>query len=840
MANNTSETGGERDFFDQLVDDAAAALEAYEAFATRHDTPSTLGTHPARTWVAPGAVTAFQAYPGGLRFTCEGGVVSLDWQGQNCIRVWYTAAIPDGQPFSYAVVPQAGPTIHYELMERDDYILVRTDAMQVVVARQRFSVDVQTLAGRSITHDADGVQRHPTGNVRLATRLRQDETCHGLGERTTSFNLRGGRYGMWNVDQPNCDPGTDPQYYCVPMMVGRHADGAYGIFFDNSYRGAVDVGANQPDTLEFEFEGGEACYYVMAGDSPLTIVGTYTRLTGKPFLPPLWYFGFHQSRFSYRNQAELMEVADGLRDHRIPCDALYLDIHYMDGYRVFTWDTAAFPDLAKTIATLKGRGLQVVPIIDPGVKIDTDYGVYQRGVARGVFLHDADEELVQALIWAGVSHMPDFSNPETRTWWADEAEAVLKIGVSGIWNDMNEPAVFTTAGASTLPTTIRHEREGTGGTHLELHNLYGMLMSRASLEALQRHRPDKRPVNITRAGYAGTQRYATSWTGDVSSEWDHLRLTIPKLLNLGMSGVPFTGPDVGGFRGDTNAELLTRWTQAACLMPFFRNHSAIDTVRQEPWAFGEPYLSHIRAAIELRYRLMPYLYAVAAQAVEYGYPMVRPLASVSPAEEALWEVDDAFMLGDALLVAPVLTEGATRRDVRLPLGVWYDYWTGKSVVGGGRRPVEAPLDHLPLFVRGGAVLPHWEVQQHLSGGIPAYMNLRVYPGKLDMMLYEDAGEGLAYQDGDYRWIALSTYWYNNRLHIKRRTTGKYEAPYERIRMQVLGFDEEPLAVRVDDQGAPVWYYEDGIIELTIQPFALVEITRQVGPSDETIISRPRL
>ena len=831
---------GEQDFFDQLVGgDARPDLEAYETFMALYRQTSKLGSYPASTWISPGNVSDYQAYSGGVRFSCANGVVSVDWQGQNCIRVWYTIESPDVAPFSYATVPPDSPTVQFQLLERDDYLIIQTETMQITIQFYPFQLSVQSVGGETIYSEDGGIQRHPSGNVRLLIALYNGEMVYGLGERAAHLNLRGGRYTLWNVDQPNCDLGTDPLYYCVPFIVGQHAGGNYGVFFDNAYRGVVDVGAVDESQLQFEFEGGEGCYYLTVGDSPLDVVATYTRLTGFPPLPPLWYFGYHQSRFSYRTHDELLSIADQMREHRIPCDALYLDIHYMNGYRVFTWDQTAYRNPVATIREINKRGFQVVPIVDPGIKVDTAYGVYERGLEQSTFLLDDDGNPIRALIWAGVSYMPDFSDPNTRQWWANEAAAILETGIGGIWNDMNEPAVFTTKGANTLPERVSHSKEGYGGKHLELHNLYGMLMSRASFEAQQQHRPHQRPVNITRAGYAGTQRYATSWTGDVSSEWEHLRMCIPMMLNLGMSGVPFTGPDVGGFRGDTTGELLTRWTQVACLMPFFRNHSAIDTVRQEPWSFGEPFLSHIREAIELRYRLMPYVYAVAAQATAYGYPMVRPISAASPQENALWGVDDAFMLGDAVLVAPVLQEGARQRDVRLPLGVWYDFWTGDTVLGGSTINVEASLGHLPMFVRGGAVLPQWELRQNVQDGMPDNLTLTAYPGKLDMMLYEDAGVGLDYQQGAYRWIALSTYWYNNRLHIKRRTTGGYEPPYEKIRVRVMGFEKEPLVVRVDDQGAPVWYYEDGIVELTTDEFELLEITRQVGPSDETIIGRAR-
>ena len=362
-------------------------------------------------------------------------------------------------------------------------------------------------------------------------------------------------------------------------------------------------------------------------------------------------------------------------------------------------------------------------------------------------------------------------------------------------------------------------------------------MATATQHALQKHRPDKRPVNVTRSGYAGAQRVTSSWTGDVTADWDHLRMSIPMILNMGLSGVPFTGADVGGFRDDTDAELLTRWTQAACLMPFFRNHSAIDTIRQEPWVFGEPYEQIMRQFIELRYRLMPYLYALAAVASERGLPVIRPMFMVDESDAKLRDVHDQFMLGDALLVAPVVEQGATERSVVLPKGQWYDFWTGQAIPGNRERHVQASLEHLPLFVRGGAVLPMWDVRQHLSGNLPDTLKIRVYRGELNMDLYEDAGEGYAYQDGDCRWIRFEAAQAGIQFTLSREIVGDYEPPYSKLHLEIIGFDEEPHEVSIDGQGAPVWYYENGLIDLRVGEFQTLTVTSQIGPSDKTVVRR---
>ncbi|MCA9914835.1 MAG: hypothetical protein KC496_15890, partial [Anaerolineae bacterium] len=368
-------------------------------------------------------------------------------------------------------------------------------------------------------------------------------------------------------------------------------------------------------------------------------------LTGRITLPPLWSLGYQQCRFSYYPQQTVLDLAGEFRKRGIACDVLYLDIHYMAGFRVFTWDRTRFPALPEMIATLHRQGFKVVVIVDPGIKIDPDYSVYVSGVEQDVFLKYPDGKPVTAAVWAGASHFPDFTSAAARCWWAEQFLPLLDAGVDGIWNDMCEPAIFTSDGASTLPDYVIHDVDGLGGDHQGNLNVYGLLMGRASQEALRKYYPERRPFNMIRAGFAGAQRYASSWTGDNSSTWDHLRLSLSMTLNMGLSGAPMTGPDIGGFDGDTDGELFTRWLQAAVLMPFFRTHTGMDTHAQEPWSFGQPYEVINRLTIDLRYRFLPYLYSLVAIAKEYGWPVIRPVFTLEPMNPDLRVVDDCYLLG---------------------------------------------------------------------------------------------------------------------------------------------------------------------------------------------------
>ncbi|MBI5669805.1 MAG: DUF4968 domain-containing protein [Chloroflexi bacterium] len=791
-------------------------------------------------WFTPGNVEQVVSFERGLRLRCERGWVELRWMATDCLRVRWLRQNEDHfiEPFSYAVVKVDWPAVPLETRQGDDAILMKSPELVCRIGKRPFRLGLETPTGDLICVDTAGMQSRDDGLTRLCMALQPDEACYGLGERAFGLQLRGHRCTLWNTDPPTFHRGSDPLYYNVPFYLGVHNRAVYGLFWDNSSRTTADLGAARADELVLESESGEARYYLFAAADVKRVLSRYTELTGRIPLPPLWSLGYHQCRFSYYPEETVLKVAEEFRSRGIPCDAIYLDIHYMDGFRVFTWDKQHFPKFKEMLDRLHDRHFKAVAIADPGIKIDGEYETYRSGVERNVFLRYPDNKLVAGAVWPGMCHFPDFTDPAARAWWAEQMGNLLEAGIDGIWNDMCEPAIFTQDGAATLPDYVRHNYDGLGGCHLEHHNVYGMLMGRASYEAQLKHRPNARPFNIIRAGYAGAQRYASSWTGDNTSDWDHLRLSISMTLNMGLSGAPFTGPDIGGFQKDTNAELFTRWLQAACLLPFFRSHTALGTAAQEPWAFGQPYEVINRLTIMLRYRLLPYLYSVFAQAREYGWPIVRPLFMAEPDNPDLRAADDCYLLGDALLVAPVVQAGAVRRSVYLPKGNWYDYWTNERLKGGRTIEVPAPLERLPLFVRAGAALPLWPEMQYANPQAVETLVYRVYPGEFETVLYEDAGEGLAYLDGDYRWIYLTCGWEDSKLVVNRRVAGRYQPPYQSVRLEVVGLHDEPLQVKVNRQSAPLWFYDDDLLEVTVDDFQRVEIIRKPLPTDKTIARRP--
>lgn len=717
--------------------------------------------------------------PNGVRLIGPEVALEIVFLAPDAVRLTWT---PGLLPVPYAIAREPAEEAPFTVREGSAGWVLEGPALRIEVAREgrlRFA----DPAGR-IWRAEDPPERQGEA-WRHRVRLRPEERLYGLGERAAPLNRRGRIYRMWNRDPGGSyGPGADPLYLGIPLWISRHSDGAYLVFYENPFEAWFDLGATEPDAAWVTFTGGALRYYVFYGPSP-RLLARYTELTGRPPLPPRWALGFHQSRWSYMSADEVRAVVEGFRAHNLPLHAIHLDIDYMDGYRVFTVDRERFPDLPGLIRELEGQGVRTVVILDPGVKADPGYPIYREGEQGGCFCCLPDGRVYHGLVWPGWCAFPDFTDPEVRAWWGDHYRRFAEIGAAGFWHDMNEPTAFVAWGEPTLPRCVRHAMEGRGGDHREAHNLYGLLMNRAAWEAMRRLRPDCRPFLLTRSGWAGVQRYAWTWTGDVESSWAALRQTIATVLGLGLSGIPYAGPDIGGFSGAPSAELFIRWFQAAAFMPFFRNHAAKGTPRREPWAFGEPALSIVRAFLRLRVRLLPYLYTLAWEAADTGAPLVRPLFWPDAEDPSLWEIEDAFLLGPALLVAPVIEAGARTRRVILPSGEWFDFWTDRRWVGPGEIEGEAPLERIPVFVRAGRFLPMDEEGLTLHLYVPS-------EGGGEGVLYQDAGDGF----GPYRVDRFRMEREGSMLRVRRASEGDFLWPGEMIILRLHGFS----AVRAEADG----------------------------------------
>lgn len=741
---------------------------------------------------------------GGVRLRCGDTTVEVSAPAPGIFRV---GMFPGGHPVEYgswAVVEGACDPPATELRESEGGIVLRAGDIEAHVSLDPLRVGFADDSGRPFAADDArlGMGTLRDGRLRLYKRREEGERFFGCGERTGGLEKTGSRQIFWNVDPPlGHTAALSNLYSSIPFYLSLRGGGSYGLFLDSPRRSVLDLAKEDEGLVVYEADGGDLVYYVLAGPAPRDVVERYTALTGRTPMPPLWALGYQQSRWSYEPETRLREVAREFRERDIPCDVLYLDIDYMDGFRVFTWDEEKFPTPEKLISDLAEDGFRVVTIVDPGVKVDGDYPVYREGREKGFFCLTPDGEEYRNVVWPGVCAFPDFTDPEVRAWWGEKHRALVDAGVAGIWCDMNEPSLNIPR-QSTMPPEVVHPGDGNPREHGEVHNAYGMLMARATREGLLRLHPEERPFVITRSGYAGVQRDALQWTGDNSSWWEHLWMAMPQLQNMGLSGVAWAGVDVGGFGDDCDGELLARFTEFGVLQPFCRNHSAKGTREQEPWAFGEPYESVCRRMIKLRYRLLPYLYSLFEECHRTGAPILRPLFFEFPEDGRTRTTDDEFMLGSALLAAPITRRGASHRHVYLPEGTWFHLWSGERIEGPADILARAPLGEPPLYVRANHPLPLGSEISHTGERSPEDpLTLLIHPadGSGSTVLYEDEGDGFGYEEGVYARRRISCEGAGGRTTVRLgEREGSYEPGPREVLLDVRGAGEV-REVRVDGE-----------------------------------------
>jgi alpha-glucosidase len=730
----------------------------------------------------PGAFLSIDEIPSGARFQFEHALLEVRYLTPDLARLSWE---PGLSPLPYALARQEWPDTAVDLSEGETGYALASLELHLLIERNG-AVTFSQPSGAVLRRDLAPILKtglsSPTTAWTLQTRLLEEERIYGLGERAAPLNRRGRSYQMWNTDPGGSyGPGKDPLYISIPSYLSLHSSGSYLIFYENSFKSIFSVDVPSPNSgerlglLEAAFEDGMLRYYFIPG-TPEKALERFTELTGRAPLPPRWALGYHQCRWGYKSESEVRQIVAGFKINDMPLNAVHLDIDYMHEYRVFTVDRERFPDLSALSRDFAEQNIKVVTILDPGVKVDPDYSVYDQGLEKEVFVTRPEGDPLIGQVWPGASVYPDFTNPAAREWWSGLYPFLLDQGIAGIWHDMNEPTSFTSWGDMTLPLDSQHDLEGRRGDHRQAHNLYALLMNRAGYEALERFRPERRPWIITRSGWAGMQRYAWNWTGDTETSWGALKMTIPTVLGLGLCGVPFNGPDIGGFSGDPSPELYLRWFQLAAFLPYFRTHCSIGTQPREPWIYGEPYTSILRDFLKLRCRLTPYIYTLAWQASQTGHPLIRPLFWSHAEEPALWDVDDAFLLGDFILAAPIVEAGALQREVLLPSGGWFDFWDDQLYQGGAFVTLEAPFERMPLLVRQGSILPMEEAGRLLLHIYPDYQ------GQAQGFLYSDDGDGY----GPYRLDRLAFRSSAQGYEIRRQEEGQYLFPYSRVTLIIHG------------------------------------------------------
>ena len=710
----------------------------------------------------------------GIRVSNAGVTVQITALREDVLRVraTHTAVLPEDA--SWAVLPSSRTASVKVIADPNGF----HTAVLKVAFDSTLRLTISDLAGNILQQDSEPITWHNTG---FSIVKQKDPADHffGLGDKPGPLDRAGQAFTMWNTDSFGWQESTDPIYKSIPFFIDLRAGRALGVLFDNTWRTWFDFGKEDPKRYSFSAPNGPVDYYLLYGPTPKQVVETYAWLTGLTPLPPLWSLGFQQSRYSYSSEAEVLAIADRLRADHIPADAIYLDIDFQQDNRPFTVDTVKFPHFSAMIQDLAQQNLHLVTITDLHIaKLpNAGYAPYDSGTAGDQFVKEPDGSTYVGPVWPGPSVFPDFTRKISRDWWGTLYKDFASQGVAGFWNDMNEPAVFVSP-TKTMPDDVQHRIDEPGfktrtANHLEVHNVYGMENTRGTYDGLLSLRPDQRPFVLTRASYAGGQRYAATWTGDNSSTWNHLRMTVPQIVNLGLSGFAMSGADVGGFAGSPPADLLTKWLELAAFQPIDRDHAAKGTRPHEPWVDGPEQLAIRRRYIEERYRLMPYLYTVAEEMSRTGLPIMRPLFLEFPnattdGHPLDLDADSEFLFGPDLLVAPNPSpEEIAPYEVHLPPGVWYDYWNGgrldqhslttaQDLEQRDRKQPDKPLmitpvlEILPVYVRGGAILPVAPLVQSTNEIPKGPLTLRVYSGpNCTGDLYQDDGKSFAFRTGAY-------------------------------------------------------------------------------------------
>jgi alpha-glucosidase len=690
------------------------------------------------------------------------------------------------------------PEVDFAVISADDGISIVADRL-ITTVDQRGRLAVRH-GRRTLLRDAGPPGGPAKGTSRWTHEMPDGRRYYGFGERTGLLEKRGKRYTCWTTDEwRHQGPSTDTLYVAIPFYLALDPGGeAFGVYLDSTFRSAFDLTDLDARRMVMSTETDTLDWYVIDGPEPARVLERFSELVGRAPMPPRWAFGYHQARWSYGSEAEVREIAARLRSDRIPADAIHLDIDHMDDYRVFTWDAVRFPDPRGLTDTLAGLGLRTTVVVDAAIAVDPDVGVYAEGRDRAMYVRstaDDDSPDLTGYVWGGLSVLPDHTRPDVRTWWGSLYRRHLDVGIAGFLNDMNEPALHDRpfddpeSGNTEPPPETPFGDGAEATTHAEVRNVYGQLEDQASREGLCRARPDVRPFLVTRSGFAGVQRHAIVWTGDNASNWEHLEMSLPQLVNLGLSGVPIAGADIGGFFENCPPELLVRWMQLGAFYPFARNNSAKGTARQEPWAWGEPTTSRCRRAIEVRYRFLPYLYTVAQDATTSGAPILRPLFYHHPDDPVAAELADQAYVGSDLVIAPVVRPGKAQREVYLPAGEWFDVRTDVRHRGPGHILASAGLDEgLPLFARAGSIIPTATVSASTGERSLDPLTLEVYPdreGRASGHLYEDDGVSMAYENGDHRTTRFTAGpTASGRMLVRADPTGTFHVPERTVLLRV--------------------------------------------------------
>ncbi len=748
-----------------------------------------------------------------------GLLASVLWCGTAVLRV---RVAPDGhfpRDISWAVVETAMNYKSIPVQFRDEKSEVKMTAgnVRVSITKSPLLITFSDADGTVYLADEPDLPMAWNGKrIHTWKKMPADENYYGLGDKAGPMNRRNRSFTNWNTDEFGWQESTDPLYKTIPFFIGLRKGLAYGVFFDNTYRSVFDFGKESPDDFSFGAEGGELNYYFIAGPDPKKVIEEYSAMTGRSPLPPLWSLGYQQCRYSYYPESRAREIVKTLREKKIPADAIYFDIDYQQGNAPFTINRHYFPTFEKMIADFRAQGIHTILITDLHIKKDPNHGYapYDSGMKDDVFVKNPDGSVYVGIVWPGESVFPDFTLSRARDWWGGLYKDFVGMGAAGFWNDMDEPALFARVDKTMPLDTVHRLDDGTTLDHRAIHNVFGMQNVRATYDGLRKLQGEERPFVLTRAAYSGAQRYAATWTGDNSSTWNHLKMSTPMLLSMGISGYPLVGDDIGGFAGSPTADLLTRWFEVGALNPIYRDHTAKGTADQEPWVHGPEHEAIRRKYIELRYTLMPYLYTGIEESTRTGLPLMRPVFLEYPQASEFYGDNRDFLFGRDFFVAPVTTEMVDAEEISLPPGEWYDFWTNAKLSSKEKLALHPRLDEMPLYVRAGAIVPMQPLVQSTEEKPNGPLQLRVYlpnsasSGDCRGTLYQDDGHTLAYQKGEILRVNYSCQVSPGAATVTSNVEkSAYQPWWKSVDLTVYGAAAAPKEVRIGEHTIQDWRYD---------------------------------
>lgn len=744
-----------------------------------------------------GKIISWKADAQGLHAETPEGKLRLLIYSESVIRVTIgTESAFESYPYAVIAKPDR---VEFSVHEHPACLEFRTKQLIIRISHDPVCITFLDKEGMILNEEDPGLGTSWIGEqVTTYRKLQADERFIGLGEKTGSLDRRGTGYQNWNTDAFSYSLGEDPLYCSTPFYIGIHSGRQYGIFLDNSHKSFFNFGASNNRFSSVAVDAGDLNYYFIGGESVAEIISHYSWLTGHMPLPPKWSIGYQQCRYSYYPDSEVRTVAKTFRDKGIPADGIVLDIHYMDQYKIFTWDKKNFPDPAGLIRYLKSINFEVVLMCDPGIKVEKGYEPYDDGCREDIFLKYPDGEYYTGQVWPGWCHFPDFTQPRARAWWQEKLKDYVSLGVEGFWNDMNEIATW----GHMLPENIAFDHEGDRTTCRKGRNVYGLQMARSTYEAARTFLNGTRPFNLTRSGFSGVQRYAAVWTGDNVSYDDHMLLGVRMVNSLGITGVPFVGYDVGGFTGEASVRLFTRWITIGALSPFFRGHTMVNSPDAEPWAFGEEVESISRNFIRFRYQLMPYLYSAFEEASRTGMPIQRSMAVMHAHEDWVYQsiFQNQYFFGPFILVAPVVSHQSYTK-IHFPAGEWYSIYDGQRLDGNREAIVESPLHRLPVYIQAGAVVPMQRPVMHTRETVNELI-LHVYAGNKETYFdfYDDDGSSFGYEQGEYMRRTLHHQGDKRSLTLAKQE-GNWKGAFATIRI-ILHGTASTSSINVNGKVAP--------------------------------------